>query len=94
MQNKPENNSKFDKIAYNRQYAKTMYKQFVVKIRKDDCVLKLLEKYRNLRPNESMNKIAVDALFEYLNLQISKVEKVQKRAKKNDTNQKTDCTKN
>lgn len=73
---------KFDKKTYDRQYVKDNYKRITVLIRNDDPTLKMLEKYKISNPDKSINTIVIDALWDYLHFQLSKIEKAEKKAKK------------
>ena len=77
-----------DKNSLNYQKSQVDYKQITIRIKKDDCLLKLLEMYRVFNSDESINTIVQNALFEYLNYQLSKLEKREKYTTKNSTNPK------
>lgn len=63
------------KNMQNYEYKKANYKQISLRIRKDDYVLKLLEKYRAFNPDESITTIIINALDDYLNRKLFRLEK-------------------
>lgn len=85
---KSENIKKVSKNEYTQQYIKDNYRQIHIRVRKDDCMLKLLDRYMHLHSDESINSIVCNALFEWLNMQLSHTEnskKIPKRTNKNKT---------
>ena len=79
-----ENSLNLSKKEAQKHYIKENYKEIKIRIRKDDYILKLLEIYRKFDKDKSINSLVCDALFEYLNFQISKLEKQKKQGAKND----------
>ena len=72
---KTERNGNYAKNQYNMQYKKDNYIRITLRVRKDDDVVKMLEKYRLLHPSESINSIITKALklllksvFSYVNM--------------------------